>query len=98
MTTKQAYATHGNNLNRSKVFITVYSHFRCFVVAFSNSTLTVVLQELMSTASVEYVVWPQQPLKLLALNNGGGVLIVCIDSTVWHLTLSDDKIVQPTFT
>ena len=52
----------------------------------------------MSTASVEYMVWPQQPLKLLALNNGGGVLIVCIDSTVWHLTLSNDKIVQPTFT
>ena len=66
-------------------------------MAFSNATVTEVRQELMSTATVEYVVWPQQPLKLLALNNGGGVLVVCIDSTVWHLTLSDDTIVQPIF-
>ena len=67
------------------------------MVAFSNATLTVVHQELTSTVSVEYIVWPQQPLQLLALNSKGGVLVVCIDSTVWHLTLSDDKIIQPSF-
>jgi cellobiose-specific phosphotransferase system component IIC len=82
----------------SDIFINVYSLFRCFVVAFSNATLTVVPQKLMSSLNAEYTTWPQQPLKLLTHNSRGGLLVVCIDSTVWHLTLSDDKIVKPTFT
>lgn len=62
-------------------------------MAFSGSTLAVV-GETGSTGDVKYEQWPQQPSKLLAVKNKG-VVIVCIDSTVWHITLEGGLVPVP---
>ena len=75
------------------------------MVAFANSRLAVIPESSTGTSAIEYTnLWPSQPVKLLELtlqdgnvnknNNSprGAVVVVCEDSTVWHVTLINGQL------
>ena len=72
-------------------------HWRCFLVAFAGSSLAAIAENAVSTANIDYISWPQQPLKLFSVK-GKGIVVVCADSTVWHIALSNGVVPAATFT
>ena len=73
-----------------------YLHLRCFLVAFAGSSLAAVAENAVNTANIDHVHWPQQPLRLFSIRNKG-VVVVCADSTVWHITLNNGVVPPVTF-